>query len=281
MWFGIGLLFVEQKMYSMKTIISNLFFITLLASILCSQSCGIYYYAPTKQSVLQFKDKGDVSVTAGSSIVEEVGFGVDFTMGYAFTEHLAFNSMYQILPNSQDDYIWDNEVIYFNEVEKNLFFSSNLGFGFGELLSGNDYLNIIVFREYLQPSFGFSNDFFDIAISGRFSNVHYNVKETSKFKNVYNYHIAKESYSLGDLGRESFNFFEPSFTLGVGYKGLKLRYQIGIAAQLDSSNIEYYKESFSFLSLNASFNIVDLFRNKRKSSSHVPGQFYERVPNHQ
>jgi len=245
----------------MKTIISYLFISILFFSI---HSCGVYYYAPTKQSVLQFKDKGDANMAAGYSIAEEGVVGIDATIGYAFTEHLAFNSRYQILPNGEDDYIWDNEVIYFNEVEKNLFFSTNLGFGFGELLTGDDYLNIKIFREYIQSSFGFSNDFFDIAISGRLSNVHYKVEESMKLRNMYNYNQFKESYLLEDVGRESFNFFEPSFTIGAGYKGLKLRYQIGIAAQLDNSNIKYYKDSFSFLYLNASFNITDLFKRKKK-----------------
>ncbi len=71
-----------------------------------------------------------------------------------------------------------------------------------------------------------------------------------------------EAHQIGDVGKKDFYFVEPAFTIGLGYKFLKLRYQYIIMNQLSSGEIKHMTEIGS-LSLNLTFNINRLFTKKK------------------
>ena len=252
----------------MKTTFTYLAWVLILIGVLLGQSCGTYYYVGTKQTVLEYKEKGDVNLELGTTgddiAIKHIGFG------YAFTKHLAFNSSYSNYDwNHEKDYIWDNEIIYFHELDKNIFAAINIGGTFGKLNSGGEYFNLDLFREYVQPSIGFSNDYVDLGVSLRFTNLHYNLNQIKPLdyasKNTF-----EEEFELYDIGGSSMRFIEPAVTIGVGNKWVKLRLQVTKTSQKTPGRMSYYSQARGYLSINAHFNVSDVFGNKKKDINPFP-----------
>lgn len=230
------------------------FFIGIFPAILLVSSCGTYYYYPTQQNVMQFKQKGDLNLNVN---LDSEGF-VGYRAGYALTDHVAVLSNFNGFGTSfHDDYMVDTEVILYTKVNKIFHPAVNLGYGFGEIDKWDNNYELGVQRQYIQPSFGASNEFFDFAISGRFTRVNYDLDKVKP--------MAPQTYDYQDfreVGQRDFYFFEPSVTADVGYKWIKLRGQYVVSEKLSSGSISYYTKPSLSLSLNVTFNMVDLFGEK-------------------
>ena len=245
----------------MKTLLIYIVFGSLLLVILSAQSCGTYYYAATKQNVMKFKEKGDVNVELASGFSELVQHA---TVGYAVTDHWALSTSYTNIGRmNEHDYIWDNEAILFHSFSNDIVLANNFGFSFGKLNSGGEYFNLDIFREYIQPSVGFSSDFFEVGISMRITNLHYNLNQVKEF-NSYNGNTLRDEFYLYDVGLINYVFLEPALTVGLGYKGLRLRFQFVGLNKMDGNYLRYYEDSFGYYSLNGKFNISDIFGKKKK-----------------
>tara|TARA_R110002050_G_scaffold204327_1_gene339677 strand:- start:162962 stop:163714 length:753 start_codon:yes stop_codon:yes gene_type:complete len=249
----------------MKPIVTSLSIILLSMGVLCIQSCGTYYYAATKQNVMKFKEKGDVNATIGAGMEFENDVQ-NVSVGYAISNHWAVNATYNNLPRLKDhDYIWDNEVILFHKVSKSVLVANNFGFSFGKLNSGGEYFNLNVYREFLQPSFGFSNDFVELAFSVRFTNLHYSLNQVKNL-NRSNGKTFREEFELGDVGLRNYLFSEPAITAGLGYKWIMFRMQYTQPFKLDNDYLNYYSGPLLYFSLNARFNVFDVGNVLRKKA---------------
>jgi len=65
----------------------------------------------------------------------------------------------------------------------------------------------------------------DIGVSLRFTNLHYNFNEVNPLDYTTKKSFADE-FEWYDISRQCILFIEPSFTYGLGYKGVKLRLQL-------------------------------------------------------
>lgn len=223
--------------------------------ILSLHSCTTYYYIPTIHNVLEFKEKGDVNLATGLTQEES-----HMSLGYSFTDNIGFISSYKMFRTSPDwetyrvdDYLIENELVIYKHFPENLHLSVNIGYGFGEIDRNNDYHHISFNRQSFLPSLGYISKYFDFAFSFRFSRVNYNLKK------YYNYTPGHQTYDnetekYGDIGKREFYFIEPSFTLGLGYKIIKLRYQYIILNQMGSGQIKYL-DHIGSLTLALNFNI--------------------------
>lgn len=234
-----------------KTTLTKFFFLIISLSM---YSCQSYYYYPTNQNVLKFKEKGDASVSFG---LDENGAN-SYNIGYSITDNVALLSDFRTFDSYSsgssveykiDDYLWDTELIFYKKYKDVIYPAINVGYGFGEIDRNERHYKLNVNRQFIQPSIGISNNFYDFAISSRFSRVNYDL---SKVQTFY------ENVDLQDVGKKDFYFVEPAFTLGIGYKFIKFRYQGIFLSKISSGKIKYC-ESSRFLTLNMTFNINKLF----------------------
>lgn len=229
----------------------------LILTLVVLTSCSTYYYYPTPQTVLKFTEKGDIGVEASTDFN-----GYDrYSAGIALTDFMAVNADINTF-RKQDyennnyskyrDYMINAELILYHRWREYFYPAVNLGFGTGEIDRYNPELNVNINRVFLQPSVGFSNDYFDFALANRFSWVDYPVAWPG-FDNTEQFNNYREKFSLGDIGKKEFYFTEPSITFGIGYKWVKLRYQMCWANQLSSNKIRSV-DSNSILSVNVKIN---------------------------
>lgn len=235
----------------------------ILGLMLGFTSCNSYLYYPTSQNVLRFKEKGDINLAYG---LDEHGYD-SYNAGYSITDNVALISDFKTFHTySSDsdieykigDYLWDNELVIYKKYLDCIYPAINIGYGFGEIDRNEDDYRLGLNRQFIQPSIGFSNQFFDFAISSRFSRVDYDLKQ---LKDIGGSQSFEEYYDFRDVGKKDFYFLEPAITVGVGYKFVKLRYQIIFINKLSSGDIRYYDKNNSLM-LNFTFKINDLLKDK-------------------
>ena len=228
-------------------------------------SCESYYYYPTSQNVLRFKDKGDANIAYGT---DENGYDC-YNLGYSITKNVALISDFKTFhtyPSESShkrkykigDFLWDNELSIYKKYRNCIYPAINFGYGFGQFDRNEEYYRLDIYRQFVQPSIGYSNRFFDFAISSRFSRVHHDLKELKDF-DLSTSQSFGEYYDFQDIGKKDFYFFEPAFTIGAGYKFVKLRFQRISVNKLSSGNLRYY-DSNSYLTLNFTFNVNKLLK---------------------
>lgn len=237
-------------------LLKTVFFLSLFPAILLVSSCNTYYYYPTQHNVMQFKQKGDLNLNAN---LDSEGF-IGTSVGYAIDDHVAILSNFNGFGTSfNDDYMVDTEMILFTKVNKIFYPAINFGYGFGQIDKRDQDYELGMQRQYIQPSFGASNKFFDFAISGRFTRVNYDLNIVKPLPpNTDDYRDFRE------VGQRDFYFFEPAVTVGVGYKWVKLRGQYVVSEKLSAGSISYYTDPNFTLSLNVTLNMIDVFGKKEK-----------------
>lgn len=241
-----------------------LYISTILYMLLSLTSCSSYYYSPTSQNVLDFKKEGDIVGGVGFNT-----FNSNAHLGYAFTDNIGFESsvcIYNMDATEFQDYdaiLWDNELVLYKPLKHNFITAVNFGNGYGEFAKYNrDYFmqttknndfKLTLNRNFIQPSFGYSTNYFDFAISARVTSLVYDLEMNNAMSKADRDEILAK-YELGDVGEKPFYFVEPAVTIGVGYKWIKFRLQHCIAYQLDAGSIQY--ESYTpNLSINFKYNI--------------------------
>jgi len=230
----------------------------ILGLIIGLSSCSSYFYYPTSQNVLRFKDKGDASIAYGL----DKGLYECYNLGYSITDNVALISdmkTFRTYSSGSDmkykigDFLWDNELVLYKKYHDWIYPAINFGYGLGQINRNAEYYRLGINRQFIQPSIGFSNKYFDLAISTRFSRVHYDLKQLKNFDLSISQSF-EEYYDFQDVGKRDFYFFEPAITAGVGYKFIKLRYQGIFVNKLSSGNLRYIHKN-SYLLLNITFNI--------------------------
>ncbi|MFT4834269.1 MAG: hypothetical protein ACI8WP_001029 [Flavobacteriaceae bacterium] len=240
-------------------ILRTILFVVSLAVIAFLSSCGSYYYYPTQQHILKFKKKGDVTINAGmdSEWFESYGIGGSITDNIALITNLnTFRSSsggkYKV-----DDYLLEPEIVLYKKLKKNLYPAVNIGYGFGQIDRNDEDFKLSIQRQFIQPSFGYSNDYIDVALSSRFTRANYDLSIIDENSNV------RRNNDLMDLGNGDFYFFEPAITIGAGYKFVKWRYQMIFVNKLSGGAINYVDVN-RILSVNLTFNMNNIYGDKEQ-----------------
>jgi hypothetical protein len=237
----------------------NLVCILFIAiSCLIFTSCGSYNYYTANQNVLKFKGKGDVSCQFGTDRYDSKSFN----LGYALTDNIALLTEFQAIgafntKSKMDNYIWNNELILFKEMDNSFIPAVNFGYSYGQIKRNSDLWSLEMNKFFLQPSIGYSRKYFDIALSARISKVDYNFHPTDLYINILETEGKPTDYF--QIEESGFYFFEPAITLGAGFENFKLRYQYIITNKLNSSELEYTKNNF-FITLTATFNLNKIIK---------------------
>lgn len=235
-------------------ITKNLITFSLLFMMLSGCFKTYYYYIPNKQNIMEVKEKGDInfSYSSGAKSTES------YNLGYSITNNIAINSQLFTMSENEGDRKPNETVLFNNEIivykaYKNFYPAINIGYSKGKLYRHTEDFDLRMRTFYIQPSIGYSNDYFDLGFSCKISNNYYNLQMFNPNSTV--------NYDFQDVGSREFHFYEPAFTLGVGYKNIKLRVQSINTYQFNSSKMNLYDNNL-YLSLNLNININKILKNK-------------------
>lgn len=244
----------------MKT---NFLFLIISGCIMLSaSSCVHYYYAPNSNNVPLFKEKNEARIQAQYSTVgidlEDMIDGFELQTAYAVGNHTAVQLNFSSVAHSEQNYGSGNgnyieaAAGYFNPSEnKHWVFETYAGLGRGSVKSiyGEQYnsqtAKTYFNKFFVQPSLGFTSDYFSMAFSSKFSLVKFGVTSSSlsKEREATDYEYI-ESFKKG----KSYFWWEPGIMFRAGSKDVQAISQITWSMQGDNG--------LPFCNLNYSIGII-------------------------
>jgi hypothetical protein len=218
----------------------------LISAGLLMGSCSHYYYVPGAQNVPLFREKNEfhisgsygeglestcINIQAAYSLTDKIGITTDFmsAKGGNPSNHNYGKGNY-----------FDGAVGYFKPLNKFGVFEIYGGLGRGEQHheyssfynnQSMGYADLSFVKLYIQPSFGFTSDFFDIALSTRISRITFNNIENNLSGNTDSYN------NLFALPDKSHLFLEPGITFRTGWKSVKVQVQAVYSRYLNNPRL--------------------------------------------
>ena len=218
--------------------------ISAITILLFLDSCSHYYYVPNQHNVPLFKEKNEVRVSGAFIQGNEIN-GADVQAAYAMTKESAIMANALILnPTSTDGrgQLYELGAGYFKPIPspysviaKKFVFETYGVVGLGNAVNYyNKYPNSIstnIIKAYVQPSIGYTSNLFDLIVSAKIGAIHTFGIRKSMPDSTYSELTQNGSSIANDLGilnqsRTSF-IFEPAFTFRLGFKYVKLHFQVG------------------------------------------------------
>jgi hypothetical protein len=245
--------------FNKKRIIRSLI---LISTGLLLVSCSHYYYVPSAQNVPLFREKNEfhisgsygegsetkgINIQAAYSLTDKVGIMTDFmsAKGGSLSDHNYGKGNY-----------FGGAVGYFKPVDKFGVFEIYGGLGRGDQYheyssfyynQSIGYADLSFVKLYIQPSFGFTSDCFDIALSTRISRITFNLLDNNISGNTDSYN------NLFALSDKSHLFLEPGITFRAGWKSVKVQVQAVYSRYLNNPKL-YIGEEYHFsLGLHCTF----------------------------
>jgi len=233
---------LNQGLNKMRIICS----LILIFSGLLLSSCSHYYYVPGAQNVPLFREKNElhisgsygegsetkgINIQAAFSLTDKIGIMADFmsAKGGNLSDHNYGKGNY-----------FDGAVGYFKPLDKYGVFEIYGGIGRGDQYheyssfynnQSTGYADLSFFKLYLQPSFGFTSDCFDIALSTRISRITFNILDNNISGNTDSY------TNLIALSDKSHLFLEPGITIRAGWKSVKVQVQAVYSRYLNNPRL--------------------------------------------
>ena len=211
-----------------------------------------------------FEKKGDAVLSVNSAMYN--GTGIE--AGYAFTGNLGFYSSLNSFDITNrggsngfgNDYIWDNEILYFKKYVTGVYTGVNVGAGFGQLNQNNPYYKLGLKLQFIQPAIGLSKfGFLDLVFSIRFTHLDYSLKPLMTLESDYDRKMFYQYFYFHGLLNSDYYFIEPAFSIGFSYKFCKLQFQYVSAYKTKPESGLYLRHN---LITSLSFNLNKLFSNK-------------------
>lgn len=254
----------------MKTI--NLLILILFILMITETSCVHYYYAPSSNNVPLFKAKNEVRLQASSTATEaqtdpDGASGFEIQSAYAVGNHTGLQLNFFHASKDDGDYGsgYGNYIEgaggYFKSFGHNhLVFETYAGGGIGgvkNIYGDNNYSNenasTSIGKFFVQPSFGFTTQYFNMAVSSKFSlvNIGLNNSTLSKENNPYDY-----DYVQSLKGGKTYFFWEPGIMIRGGFKHVQAIIQL---TETVTNN-----ESLPVSNINLSIGLIVPFKIKSK-----------------
>jgi len=224
----------------------KIFSLILLSTGLLMDSCSHYYYVPGAQNLPLFRDKNELHISGsyGAGLETE---GINIQAAYSLTDKIGIMTDFMsakggILSNhnyGKGNYI-DGAVGYFKPLEKSGVFEIYGGIGHGDQYheygsfynnQSTGYSDLSFTKLYIQPSFGFTSDYVDIALSTRISRITFNILDNNISGNTDSY------TNLIALSDKSHLFLEPGITIRAGWKSVKVQVQAVYSRYLNNPRL--------------------------------------------
>ncbi|MCK5853333.1 hypothetical protein KAH27_09930 [bacterium] len=222
--------------------------IYLFVAVVLLSSCTHSYYAPNTHMVPMFEKKGELIVTGAVGASHQLDYidyddcveTFEFQSAYALTDNIGIlaNGYYAYSDVGEEyskGYIFEAGAGYFKSLNHLFVFETYGGFGFGNVenryrisyYNNQAISNLDIIKYFVQPSIGLTTRYFDMAISTKFSGLNY---LNFSYPNHENSMPEEDLKDLDYIERNSFSLlFEPAATIRLGYKNVKLQYQIGMS----------------------------------------------------
>ncbi len=228
----------------------------LLAGIL-AVGCSPKYYTPNTQNVPLMREQGQTNLSLAGN-----GNQAEFQGAFALTDHVAIQANGGLfIPKDLDNgnggsgNFIEGGIGYYLPVGTNFTFEAYGLAGFGGFenhmpTTVNDYpgtdgkISSNISRYSIQPSFGYFNKYFSVAVSSRICSLNYN-----KINGDLMYEDRDQQEYLG--ANQSTMLLEPAITLRGGLQKLKLQIQYGGSFNLSNSS---FRQDKSYLTLGLNFN---------------------------
>lgn len=266
----------------------------------CASELSHKYYMQNTQLVPQFKEKNEFRLSGNLSTGEKI-IGSNIQSAYSITSKFAFMASYQNFKNSQSSSIngvstgsykgqyLDGAAGYYKDLKKYGIFDVYAGFGTGyqnhsyaeitnEIviiyflfspiqtvvskanLAG--YCNLNYNKLYIQPSYGFSFKYIEMALSTRLSALNfYKVDDHINSSNLF----SGKSDIVSIQKNRNYVLFEPCITLRTGWDLIKFQLQYGYSGVLTN---HYFPFTDSYFSIGLNFALAKRFRkDKPKENS--------------
>lgn len=235
--------------------------LTLFVAIFLN-SCTHYYYVANIQDVPLFKEKNEFRISGSAGSGDE-STSIEVQTAYAVTDKIGIMADYMSAkggdPTSHNygsGNYYEGAVGYYRPVGRFGVFETYGGLGFSNqhheysnyysnLNTGTSDLSSLKF--YIQPSFGFTTKFFDIAVSTRFSALTFNIKTNNVpgDNNLYN--------ELNGLSTQIHPYLEPAITIRAGWQYTKVQIQAEYSENLTSEDNSVGEHSHISIGLYLSF----------------------------
>ncbi|MCF8298748.1 MAG: hypothetical protein K9J13_14465 [Saprospiraceae bacterium] len=222
------------------------FLILLLVAIVIS-SCNVMYM-PNMENVPLMQEKGDMKFNLSTTNAQA---------SYAITDKLAVMANGYKRTNSwhnagdldslnweykSDRFLVEGGLGYYKQLSEDVIFEVYGGGGFGQIAFDNFDLDFDLDRKFsanmtryfVQPNIGYKNDYVEFAFSSRLTAL--------KFSG-----ITTQDYTIQELKNDdlfqldvpTYFFFEPAFTIRLGYKWVKLHFQTLYSTKLNIDPLNY------------------------------------------
>lgn len=228
---------------------TTLALILFIATVM-NTSCTHYYYQPNANNVPLFKEKNEARIQLQASGGNYLS-GFDAQTAYAVGKHTGLQLNYfHTGDNNQDNSSGKGDYIeaaagYFMPLHNNRWIFETYA-GIGEGIISNVY-NVSKSSKFgitkfiVQPSFGYTGKYFNIAVSSKFSLADYYLANSSVNKDDYDY----DADYIEFLKSKSFFLWEPGFMIRGGPKQFQILLQITHSVpvnkglRLDDTNVSW------------------------------------------
>ena len=222
----------------------KLFF--LLCAIIALSSCTHYYYTPSSPCVPLFKEKNEVRATGSIGTGDETDTKTA-QVAYSLTNHLAISANYMEARGGNFDSkngargnYKDISLGYFRPVRDRFVFEVFTGYGYSNQLhhySEDESAQLSFQKYFIQPSFGLTTEFLDIAVTPTFSRLSFQHIQSNVYSNSF------ESAALAQISdRRTSILFEPTLTMRAGWQFIKLQGQMGVSRNLTHKGLAFEKK---------------------------------------
>jgi len=206
----------------------------LISIAIINTSCTHYYYAPSANNVPLFKEKKEARIQAQSSEGNEYS-GFDIQTAYALSNHAAMQlNLFHASGNDGEYgsgsglYVEAAGGYYMPSHNKHWVFETYAGLGLGGVknMYGNfrkaEESKTSVTKFFIQPSYGFTSNHFDMALSSKFSMIMTGVNHSTLTKANNEFYYTE----VNSLKGKSFFFWEPGVIIKAGFKNVKFITQV-------------------------------------------------------
>lgn len=235
-------------------------------------SCGPVLYTTVGQNVPLFQKEGEVALSIGAATTSNISDvyygssanGISVQGGVAISNHIGIISSYNALKVDNYDE-WTGRGNYFefglgafkhNEGQR-FIYEVYIGSGFGSLKSSfeNEFVHAKYVKPFIQPSVGFSMDYFEVAFTPRIGLVNYSSKS-------FNLTDPESSFAIEDYFRKknSTLVLEPGITIRGGLKNIKFQSQVNITTFNYTSSDQLEPVHNLYLSFGVFFLITDRWK---------------------
>lgn len=238
--------------------INNTDIVVLFAVLVSLSACNPVLYSTVSQNVPLFKEKGEVAFNAGVAVSGSSNYfgstGFNAQLAVAADSSLAIISSFYSIKDEESgkgNYFELGVGKFKHNPESKLTGEIFIGAGFGSIKNSFDglQLNSNFLKVFIQPSGGYTTKIVDFALTPRIGIVNF-----TSYENEVNDQAVAHFFSE----KKTTVVFEPGVTVRLGFKNIKLQYQ------LNYSTFKYDSSDFAVNDIFMSLNLFFLFPIDRK-----------------